>query len=433
MDLREQLKNKALVMKAMVDKAKAENRNFTEDEETIYAAHEAELATIQAKIADEEKAAKRQAEIDAVLNASAGTVAAKKVEIGATLEEEKPWKSFGEQLQAVRAAARPGSSPDVRLLNAASGTGEAISSDGGFLIQQEFSEELLKRTYQTGILAAKIKRIPMSNPNANGIKINAIDEKSRVNGSRWGGIQAFWSDEADAITATKPKFRQLSLDLKKLTGLCYATDELLQDAAALEMVLMDGFSEEFGFKVDDAIINGTGAGQPLGFMNSPALVTVAKEGSQTAGTILYENVLKMYSRMYARSRQNAVWFINQDIEPQLFAMSLAVGTAGVPVYMPAGGASNQPYGTLFGRPVIPIEQAQTIGTIGDISFVDLSQYATIDKGAMTSASSIHVRFVNDEQVFRFVYRVDGKPIWNSALTPFKGTNTQSPFVVLATR
>jgi HK97 family phage major capsid protein len=225
----------------------------------------------------------------------------------------------------------------------------------------------------------------------------------------------------------------MDLSLKKLTGLCYVTDELLTDAAALESVLMQGFAEEFGFKIDDAIISGNGAGQPLGILNSDALVKVAKESGQAAGTITVENIVKMWSRMWGRSRQNAVWLINQDVEPQLYTMSLAIGDGGVPVYMPANGLADKPYSTLFGRPVIPIEQCSSLGTLGDIILADFSQYLLIDKGGINAASSIHVRFLYDESVFRFIYRVDGQPVWDKALTPYKGSSSLSPFVALADR
>jgi len=347
-------------------------------------------------------------------------------------EEDKPWNSAGEFFLAVYRASLPGGNVDPRLLRSATGLNESVPSEGGFLVQQDFAQELLKRTYETGVLASRCRRIPIG-ANANGLKINAVDESSRANGSRWGGIQAYWTNEADEKTKSKPKFRQMELNLHKLTGLCYATDELLQDAAALESVLMDGFSEEFGFKVDDALINGNGAGQPLGILSSNCLVTVAKESGQAASTVVVENIVKMWARMWARSRQNAVWLINQDIEPQLYTMSLSVGTGGVPVYMPANGVSGSPYSTLFGRPVIPIEQCQTLGTKGDIYLADFSQYLIIDKGGMDSATSIHVRFIYDETVYRFVLRIDGQPIWNSALTPYKGSSTLSPFVALATR
>jgi HK97 family phage major capsid protein len=143
----------------------------------------------------------------------------------------------------------------------------------------------------------------------------------------------------------------------------------------------------------------------------------------------------MYSRIFAQSRPNAVWLINQNVEPQLFTMSLAVGTGGVPVYMPAGGLSGAPYGTLFGRPVIPIEQCATLGTVGDIIFADLNGYILAEKGGLQSDMSIHVRFIYDEQVFRFVMRLDGQPVRATALTPYKGgaSYTQSHFVALETR
>lgn len=437
MNPRELLKNKIAVMKAMLDAAKTDNRNFTADEETIFAAHEAERDQLVARIAEEDKQAKREADmvaLNAQMSASVNSLPRPNIEGGADRVASKPWAGFGEQMLAVRAAAAPGGTIDPRLIvkNAATGLNEGVTSDGGFLVQQDFTTELLKRAYDTGVLASRVRKIPISS-GANGIKINGIDESSRANGSRMGGIQAYWENEADAYVGSKPKFRKIELNLKKLIGLCYATDELLEDASALESILIDGFAEEFGFKIDDAIINGTGAGQPLGILNAPSLVSVAKEAGQAAATIVVENVVKMWSRCYGRSRMNAAWFINQDIEPQLYTMSLAVGTGGVPVYMPANGLSDSPYSTLFGRPVIPLEQCQTIGTVGDIILSDFSQYIIGDKGSIKSDVSIHVRFLYDEQVFKFTYRVDGQPIWNSTLTPFKGTNTLSPHVALAAR
>ncbi|UCD59035.1 MAG: phage major capsid protein, partial [Candidatus Hydrogenedentota bacterium] len=128
-----------------------------------------------------------------------------------------------------------------------------------------------------------------------------------------------------------------------------------------------------------------------------------------------------------------VWLVDQSVEPQLYTMSLTVGTGGSPVYLPAGGASASPFASLFGRPVIPIEYGAALGTSGDIMLVDLSQYTVIDKGAIEIASSIHVRFLYDEQAFRFVWRLDGQPQWNSALTPKSGGDTLSAYITLAGR
>lgn len=405
---------------AVLNKAEAEDRFLSEDEQKDIDKYEEEIRAWDESIGRAEK----------LLAIEPEDRSAEKPEVkpSPAKDNEKRFASFGEQLMAAYRAAMPGGKVDERLsTRAASGLNESTPSDGGFLVQQDFVTELLKRTYETGILASKVKKIPIST-NANGMKINAIDEDSRANGSRWGGVQTYWEGEADEITASKPKFRQMELSLKKLTGLCYATDELLQDAAALEAVIRQAFAEEFGFKIDDAILSGSGEGEPLGILNSGAIVTVAKEASQT-DVITIENLIKMWNRLWSRSRANAVWYINQELEPYLY--TLKIGDK--PVYIPAGGLSEKPYGTLFGRPVVPIEQCSAAGEVGDIILADIGQYLLIDKGGVKAASSIHVRFLYDENVFRFIYRVDGKPIWTKPLTPYKGSATVSPFVTLAKR
>jgi len=344
-----------------------------------------------------------------------------------------PFRTLGQQLQSIVASSSPGGKIDPKLYQVrnAAGLNEKIPSEGGWLVQPEFSYALLQKANETGILASKCYHIPIGG-NFSGIELPVIDETSRADGSRWGGIQAYWLAEAAEKQPSKPKFGRLSLTLSKLVGLCYTSDELLADAGVLQAIVTDGFSQEIGFRMDDAILNGTGVGQPLGILNSSALVVVTKEVGQAA-TLVFENLVKMWARCYGRSRKNAIWLLNQDTEVQLFSLGIIVGMGGSSVYMPAGGLSASPYSTLFGRPIIPLEQCGTLGAKGDIILFDPSQYLVIDKG-VESDVSIHLRFLYDESTFRFVYRVDGAPIWKSALIPFKGAaNTQSPYVTLQAR
>lgn len=341
--------------------------------------------------------------------------------------------SAGEFYQAVMRAGQPGGAVDKRLsTRAASGLSESVPSDGGFLVEHEMATGLLKTLWSTGMILPKISKVTLSG-NKNGMKFNGLDETSRANGSRAGGIQVFHACEAAEKTKSKPSFRQINLHLNKLIGLCYPTDELLDDVSALEQEITDGFKDEFDFVLTDDILNGTGAGMALGINNSGCVVSVGKEVGQAANTIVYENIVNMWSRMLARSRPSSIWVINQDCEPQLNRMTVAVGTGGVPVYMPAGGVSASPYATLMGVPVVPLEQCATVGDTGDIMLCDFSKYKAIDKGGIQKDVSIHVRFIYDESVFRFVYRFDGQPVLASAITPFKGTNTLSHFVKLDAR
>jgi HK97 family phage major capsid protein len=344
---------------------------------------------------------------------------------------DKPFASLGEQLQAIYRASIPGGSFDPRL-GAVLGMNETVPADGGFLVQQDLQAGILRRMYETGELLRRVRKIPVS-ANSNGIKINALAESSRATGSRWGGVQGYWIEEGGTKIASRPQFRQIKLELNKLAALGYATDELLQDTAALDAVMTDSFRDELTFLAEAAVLTGTGAGQPLGILNSGALITVTAETGQEAATIDYLNVIKMWARLYGPSKRSAVWIANADITPSLMTMSMGIGTGGMPVWMPAGGIANAPFETLMGRPIIDVEYSPTLGTIGDLLLIDPEQYLWIDKGGIQQATSIHVAFVTDETAFRAVFRCDGAPAWEAPLTPFQGTATRSPFVALATR
>lgn len=349
------------------------------------------------------------------------------------INTKEKFGSLGEQLLAVVNAGRQGGTIDPRLFNAAaSGLNETVGSDGGFLVQQDFVPELMAATDAAAILAPKCRIQPIS-ANANSIKINGVDETSRATGSRQGGIRFYKADEADEATKSKPKFRKIELNLHKHIGLCYLTEELLADAAALEGYIKAMFPSEAAFLKDDLIYRGTGDGEALGILNAGCLVTQDKENGQKADTIVAENVINMSSRIFASSFLNANWYVNQMCLPQLYTMSIAVGTGGQLVYVPAGGLSGAPYGTLLGRPVIPIEQASALGDVGDIVLADMNGYILSEKGGIRTETSIHVRFLQDEQVMKFVMRLDGQPLRATALTPYKGTPTLSHFVALQSR
>ena len=313
------------------------------------------------------------------------------------------------------------------------GMSELVPADGGFFVNTDQVAGLIKNTYEQTSLAGKCKKITISS-NSNAVTMNAIAETSRVTGSRYGGLNGYWLEEGGDKTHVAPKFRQVELKLKKLAALLYMTDELKQDAAALEGIVTSMIGDEFAWLLDDAVYRGVGGGQPTGVLGHASAINVAIQPAQPNATIVYENLVDMYSRLIASSMPKAEWYINQDCLPQLYTMALAVGLGGVPVYMPAGMASASPYGKLMGKQVNVIEQASTLGTVGDIALLDLSQYMIAEKGGIDQASSIHVRFTNDETVLRFVLRVDGQPLWNAPLTPATGsTNTLSPFVFLAGR
>ncbi len=435
--------------KAVVATAEAENRELTDEETASVEQHTAKAEELRVQIEDENARIEKQNALKAKLAAEGAwdkqpqkpTRSAKPLPTIVGGEGAKEFADFGEYLHNVRLAATdPRINGDLtrRLQAAASGLNTVVDSEGGFLIAPQFATQIQQRMYESGQVLSRVTRIPVT---GNTYKIPYVNETSRATGSRWGGVRAYWAEEAGTVSSSKPKYGQLSLTLKKLMCIGYITEEQAQDYSATGSMLMTAFADEMAFVAEDALINGTGAGQPQGLMNAACLVSVAKETNQTAKTIWGPNVVKMWARCWARSRQNAVWLTNQDCEPQLWGLTLegrfGSGTSdveGVPLYMPAGSMLNTgTYGSLSGRPVIPVEYCKTLGTKGDVLLADFSQYVVIDKGGVRAAESMHVRFLYDEQTFRTTYRLDGAPLWPSALTPANGDNTLSPFVALDTR
>lgn len=415
-------------LRAMLDKAAAENRGLNKAEQDAYD-QELEALGVTTKTLEREGQLLEMERRTEPVDDPNEEAARRAGDPG----QKRGFASLGEQLLAVMRYERTkGTVRDPRLFAGPAGADEIAPSEGGFLVQKDFSAELLTRMYSTGDIVSRCRKIPISG-NANGVKINAIDEDSRADGSRWGGVLAYWVNEAASLTSSKPKFRRVELQLQKLIALCYATDELLEDAAALESVIQQSFAEEMTFKVEDAIINGTGAGQPLGILNSGALIQQAKDAGDSGAVLTTKDVLAMWNRLWPRSRPSAVWLADVSIEPQLYQLVLGAPSLGqILLYTPPGNNGNQT-GMLMGRPVIFHEHGAVLGTPGDIVLADLSQYVVIDKNGVRQDYSIHVNFLTDEGVFRFVYRVDGQVWWKKPLTPKSGGSTLSPFISLATR
>ena len=152
---------------AVLNKSEAEDRFLSEDEQKDIDKYEEEIRAWDESIGRAEKLLAIEPEDRSTEKPEVKPTPAK--------DNEKRFASFGEQLMAAYRAATPGGKVDEGLsTRAASGLNESTPSDCGFLVQQDFVTELLKRTYETGILASKVKKIPIST-NANGMKINAID------------------------------------------------------------------------------------------------------------------------------------------------------------------------------------------------------------------------------------------------------------------
>jgi len=448
-DLQDQLLDLNEQAEAIQAAADAESRELTEDEQNQIDAVFVDFKKVEANIERRERINNqteslkqrlgRQTDPQAVADPQDGDPQAAPRHRGAYMApapaaQKGKWgfKSFGDFALSVRSAAMPNNAGrvDPRLMQNAPTTysSEGVGADGGYLVPPDFRTTIMEAVMaETSLLG----RTDGMTSNSNSL---VLPKDTTSNWDTTGGIQAYWEGEADQLAQSKLSLQSDQVRLNKLTALVPVTEELLDDASAVDSYLRKKVPEKFDFKINNAIVNGTGAGMPLGFMNSGALITIAKEAGQVADTIVFENIVNMYSRMLASSRGSSVWLVNQDIEPQLMTMGFPTSATATPVFLPPGGLSASPYASLMGRPVIPTEAAQTLGDAGDISLVDLSQYMSVIKtqGIRTDVS-IHLWFDYDVMAYRFIFRVAGQPWLDAPIQPKNGPNTRSPFVTLAAR
>lgn len=439
--LRDALKGVVSEMEALDEKTideKGNVRSFSEDEQSKYDELEERAKSLRGSIKRAEERAEASATVER-LSAAKGDGPKIQVVREEHCNEEGEYRGFhnlGDQLMAVKRSEYGAEDKRLTALRkhaqarAAAGHNETEDSKGGFLVQTDFVAELQREALASSSIANLCRSYPVSS-NANAVNYVTTKEDSRADGSRNGGVQAYWMSEAGSFTSSTAELEQHELRLEKLGCLTYVTEEMLQDSALLGSWVRDLYVDEMSFKIDSAIIEGDGAGKPQGISNSAALVSVAKKSGQAADTIVAENVVKMLSRMLPAGRSRAVWLINYEVEEQLPLMTIG----DQPVYLPAGSLTNQPHATLLGRPVIVAEACEKLGDQGDIYLADFSRYMLAQKAGIKGDVSIHVKFESAQTAFRWYTRINGQSMLRTAVTPYKGNTSQklSYFVTLNAR
>jgi HK97 family phage major capsid protein len=424
----------------LLDKAAAESRDLTAEEQAEFGKHKAaadakagDIDRIQAQIDVEQELIAAQAQAQGVVHI-AGNGTDIRVEENVEQDPKRGFKNAGDYFKAVHSAAfsrQNGASVDQRLLIGASAPttfgNEAAGGDGGFSIPPEFATDIFTLSLGEGALLPLTDDVDVDG--------NAMafpkDETTP-----WGtnGVRAYWQGEVSAGTQTKPVLQLNNLRLKKLMALVPVSDELLADTSALNSYLPEKIGASIQWKTNEAILYGQGGAVPYGALQSAAAITVSKDNGQSTGTLTATNLANMIARLPAGSFGKAVWIMNNDVLPALFTLTLG----NYPIYLPngvmPGGIQMSPYGTLLGRPIIVSQHAKSFSSTGDVNLVDLSYYQVIKKAAgVEMATSMHLYFDADATAFRAVFRMDGMSKLSAAITPANGSNKLSPFLQLQNR
>jgi HK97 family phage major capsid protein len=398
---------------------------------------QAQLKDAQEVIAEKELAAKEQEELLASARASAASVSELSKPVRQTSPArvtggDKPgaskgtwgFQSEGEFIIAARNF-KAGKKLDPRIMNAATTFGsEGVNEEGGFAVPPDYRSAIRKALEGETSLA---NLCDDQRTSSNRLSF-PIDENAPWDSS--SGVKVGYVAEGASLTASKPKLKMLETKLVKVGALVPLTEELIEDAAAMTSYVQTKVPEKTVAFLNQEIVNGAGSpGTLLGIMNADAKVTVAAKAGQGAGTVIADNIAKMYSSLPVKSRQRAVWLVHPDVEAVLPLLVIS----NQPVYLPPGGLLNKPHGTLLGLPVVVSEDCQTIGTEGDIILWDPKEYILATRtgpSGMRSDVSMHVYFEQDLTAMRFIQRIGGQPWWTAAFTRKNGASKSSPIITL---
>jgi HK97 family phage major capsid protein len=399
-----------------------------------------EQKTALAELVKNEAASAAEKAVEKALDALPEVKAARNATVEVVKDEaDREFKSVAEQMLAIKNLSQGRVDPRMKRIQNIShqwmegnenakallGSNETIPSQGEFLLEPTISQEFLTPLHEEGPLSSFARRMPVG-PNSISGWINGIDETSRATGSRWGGVRGYWLSEGDAMTASQPKFKRINWELNGMAVLQYATDYMLRDANLMDAVIRQSSLEELSFMVNDAFFRGTGAGQPKGILNGGSVISAVRDN---ANTISHADITRMISRLPARAHSKAVWLANPDIMPQIDNLSFTSGSTGI--LSPYVTYTSDGVTMLRGRPVIYNEFSPTLGAVGDLLLADPGDYLYWEGAGIEGASSIHVQFLTNQTVFRFIYRVDGMPATTTALTRYQSTDTASPYIALA--
>jgi HK97 family phage major capsid protein len=320
---------------------------------------------------------------------------------------------------------------DQRLQNRGHGVrnsmSEGIGEDGGFAVPVQFFGSLLDASLESEIIRPRCGVIPMSSNMATLPSFNYLDST----GNTRAGLVLRWVNELATNTNQNAKMTPMNMRANKAAIFVSASSEVTEDVEAFSRRLEIALMNATAAGLDYVFVFGNGAGQPLGVMNSPALITVSKESAQAANTINEDNIVKMAARLHPSCWANAVWIASPTCLAQLYKLSQATGPN-------AGGRSTllrEGDGglTLMTKPLLISDACAPLSTTGDLILADFSKYLVGLRREATVQTSIHSGWFTDETGFKMTLRLDGQPEWAQPIKLRDGTNTVSSFVALESR
>lgn len=270
---------------------------------------------------------------------------------------------------------------------------EGVDADGGYLVPEEYDSRLIQALEDENIMRKLATRITTSGEH----KINIAATKPA----------AAWIEEGGALTFGDATFDQILLDAHKLHVAIKVTEELLYDNAfGLENYIIDQFGKALANAEEDAFLNGTGVGQPLGLFAENGGGTVAK----TVTALTADEIINLVYALKRAYRKDASFIINDQLIAQIRTLK---DNNGAYMWQPSY-QSDEP-DKLLGYDVYTSQFAPADA----IAFGDYSYYNIGDRGTRSFKQLTELFAGNGMIGYVAKERVDGKLILPEAVQILK--------------
>lgn len=439
----EKIKNQ----RELIDNAKKEERDLTEEEAKKFDELEDEIKALDEKI----EAVKAQEERERI-------VAQREKELGDPVQKQlRPenipgdysqnnkklddggFKNIGEFIHAVRFG-----DPQGRLNNLKQGEGQGggievpdafkgqfmpgfrnewtmgTGEEGGFAVPTQFSPEMQMIQPEAPIVRSRATVIPAGDPPDSKITIPAFQQGS--NGA-FGGVEVYWIGEGETKPETVGKLEEINLTPQEVAAHTIVTDKLLRNWPAATSFINNLLSGAVNAAEDFAFLRGNGVAKPMGVLSAPGALKVARD---TAGDIITADVVMMLAKLLPDSTSRAMWVANQSTLPRIATLQDAAGNY---IFL-RGDATRGIPDTLAGIPIKFTGKTPALGSEGDLMLVDFTYYLIKDGSGPYIAASEHVLFRQNKTVIKVFWNVDGQGWVKEPLTLEDGKTQVSPYVVL---
>jgi len=253
------------------------------------------------------------------------------------------------------------------------------------------------------------------------INLKPVPGKARQNIA--GTIpEAIWTEAVGSLNELAMLFNQVEVDGYKVGGFIPVPNATMEDSDLnLANEILDALGQAIGYAIDKAILFGTGAKMPVGIAtrlaqtSQPAYwgtyaptwtdlhstnIQKIDPTSMTSEAFFAALTLKLFIAKPNYSNGQKWWAMNSNTYAAVLAKSITFNAAGALV-----AAVNQTM-PIVGGDVVLLEFMADNDIIGGYG----SLYLLAERAGSQLASSEHVRFIEDQTVFKGTARYDGMPV-----------------------